>query len=335
MGFASPEWLWALIAVPVLGIAVAFWHRRDLHRRRAYGDPVLLDRMRPRGPMRATLRTAMVLGALTLVLVSLARPTAGREWQTAAGEGVDICFALDVSNSMRASDVPGAVSRLDAAVSICRQVISNLQFDRFAIVTFTDSAATTCPMTTDMGAALTMLDGVDFGTVGEGGTSLARAISEACDRFDPKEQTGRLIVVLSDGEDHEQGIDAAVQQAKELSAVVHAVGVGSESGSPIPEGDGFLSRNKTYQGRTVVSRLEEATLKQVAAETGGTYLRGSDPHVAERLIDTVHKTASRGSVVLTVSSSREVFQWPLALALVLLSGEMLLPSNLAAGRCRR
>jgi len=226
-------------------------------------------------------------------------------------------------------DAGFARSRLYGALAIVDRLVSRLEYDRVALVTFTDEATTICPMTADMGAVLTMLDGVDYESVGEGGTALAAAVREACERFDPKESRGRVVIILSDGEDQEQGVEEAVAEAKRLGAVVHTVGIGTTEGARIPLGSGLFGGTvyKEYQGQTVVTRLDEAALKRVAEGTGGTYRHATAESTADGLVGVIRAAAGKGRTVRTVTTAREAFQPLIALALVLLIVEALVPSR--------
>jgi len=329
MDFGQPQWLWGLVATP-LGVAgLVVWRLRDRRRAVDFAEPALLARLTGGGRSRATLKSALVLAALVLALTAAARPRSGHEWQTAQGSGVDVVVAIDVSTSMRAADVGFARSRLYGALAVVHRFVSRLEYDRVALVTFSDQATTVCPMTADMGAVLTMLEGVDYESVGEGGTALAAAVREACERFDPKESRGRVVVVLSDGEDQEQGVADAVADAKRLGAVVHTVGLGTTEGARIPLSSGFFGQTvyKEYQGQTVVTRLDEAALRRVANDTGGTYRHGAAESAAEGLADVVRAAAGKGRIVRTVTTAREAYQGFVALALALLVVEMLVPSR--------
>lgn len=329
MGFGQPQWLWGLIVAPI-GLAVSLlWWVSDRRRGAAFAEPHLLARVTGGGRSRATLKTAMVLVALLLTVTAAARPQVGHEWQKAQGSGVDVVVAIDVSTSMRAADAGFARSRLYAALAIVHGLVSRLEYDRVAVVTFSDQATTVCPMTADMGAVLTMLEGVDYESVGGGGTALAAAVREACERFDPKENRGRVVIILTDGEDQEQGVAEAVADAKRLGAVVHTVGIGTAEGARIPLASGFFGGTvyKEYQGQTVVTRLDEATLRRVAKDTGGTYRRATTESAAEGLVGVVRSAAGKSRVVRTVTTAREAFQLLVALALVVLLVEMLIPSR--------
>jgi Ca-activated chloride channel family protein len=333
MGFVRPEWLCSLALLPVLGLLVMQWHAQDVRRRARFGDALLVARLAPGGAAHGAVRALLVGVGLVLFCIGAARPHAGRGWYDAVGYGTDVCFAIDVSNSMRAEDADRRRARIDAAKWIAADVLDRLEFDRVALVTFSDQAATICPLTSDMSAAVTTLSGVECELVGEGGTSLAQALIESCRRFDLEESRGRLVVILSDGEDHEDGIDDAIDEAKEKGIPVHTVGIGSRDGARVPSGGLFMRGYKTYRGRPVVSSLQEGSLKRIAKETGGTYLGADRSDVARRLADDIRRRAGKGRVVRVVAGKRELFQVFIALGVLVLVAEMLWP--LRAGSRRR
>lgn len=332
MDFATGHVLVLLLVVPIMAALVAAWLRRDAARRLRYGEAGLLRRLNPGGPSRRASRMALFIVAFALLVLASGRPRAGREWSEAQGAGVDVALAVDVSNSMRAPDVSFGASRLDGAIRICDGLLGKLEYDRVGLVTFTDKAATVCPLTADMGAVSTMLRGIGYEEVGEGGTSLAEALQEACARFDPESERGRIVVILSDGEDHERGIEPGIEAAKKLSATVHTVGLGSREGSSIPEGSGFFSGYKRYRGNVIVTRLQEDILRRVADETEGRYSYATGRDTVEELARLIGDAKNKGITVRTATTRREVFQFPVALALAMLAFEMLLPSLGREGR---
>lgn len=223
---------------------------------------------------RKRLKDFLALLALGLVIIAWADPQVGTRMEEVKREGIDLVVAMDVSTSMLAKDI--APSRLEKAKHEMRGLLDRLQGDRVALVAFSGKAVIECPLTLDYGAAEIFLDVLEPGLVSLPGTSLAAAIRTSLKAFQSgASQAGKAIILITDGEDHQQQVMDAAREAKEQGVVIHAVGIGSPQGVPIPLGDSGGDYKKDDQGNVVVTRLDEATLREIAAETGGVYQRCS------------------------------------------------------------
>jgi Ca-activated chloride channel family protein len=265
------EILYLLLLVPLLAVFlyyIKFKHNRKL--RQDFASSALFSQIVPQLSLaRKSLKDGLLLAALILVIIALADPQVGTRIEEIKREGIDLVVAVDVSRSMLAQDI--APSRLEKAKHEMHRLLDRLQGDRVALVAFAGRAVVECPLTLDYGAAEIFLDILEPGLISMPGTSLSAAIEVSLRAFPEESQAGQAVVLITDGEDHEAGVMEAVRRAEERGITIHAVGIGSPQGVPIPIGD----FQKDREGNVVVTRLDEATLVQIAEATGGIYQRCS------------------------------------------------------------
>jgi len=267
--------------------------------------------------------------ALGSLIVASAGPRIGWIWTESRQSGMDMVVAVDVSRSMLAQDLDP--SRLEQARRMIVDLLDVAAGDRIGLVVFAGAAFVQCPLTVDHGAVRSFLDSLNTDMIPVGGTDIAGALRESLRALDAGGEQqedkglGKVIILLTDGEDHQGDIDRAINEVVKTKAKVITVGMASEAGSPImaPQG-GFI---KDKDGNVVVSRLAEAPLKSIAEKTGGTYLRGGDvgSSVAKIYQDIIR---AKGTVRETQAKKERVwferYQWPAALGFVLLVLELLL-----------
>jgi Ca-activated chloride channel family protein len=320
--------LWLILLLPLLGLAT-WWSvlRRRHALRRFAGGPQFAARFS--GDVSAHLRAAkllMIYLALCCVIVAAARPQWGTRLEPITRSGADLILILDTSLSMAAEDV--APNRLEQARHGIDQLLRRLSGDRVGLVTFAGRATLSCPLTLDHAAVRLFLDVVEVETVQVPGTALAEALTLAVQAFGDEPERGRAVVLFTDGEDHEGGIDGVLEELRDDGIVVYAVGCGTTRGAPIPLSDpgGVATGYKLdREGKVVTTRLDESVLERLALETGGNYLRGT---AMGREIDQIAdglgslEAGEFGSVLRARYEER--FQIPLALALLALLAESLL-----------
>ena len=328
MIFASPAWLWALLALPLAAFLEVWLARRDRDRlsrlvsRPLWGRVVRrpADRWRP-------IRLALVLVGAAGVVVALARPQWGIVREKVEREGVDVVVVLDTSGSMATPDV--APNRFFLARQALLQLIGRLEGDRFALVAFEGEAYPLVPLTLDADAIGLFLETVEPGIVPAPGTSLGVGLAKGLDAFVDEERRNKVMVLVSDGEDLEGEVEEAVRKAKEAGVVVHAVGVGTEGGQPVPEidADGRVTGYKRDEsGGAVVSRLQMQTLEAVARGTGGRAFRITPADSSLSGLAAAIEGMERKALASEFSYRRkERFQVPLALGLGALALGLLLP----------
>jgi len=336
--FASPEWLFALLLVPVLVLGFWFGARRRRGLLARFGDLELVAQLTASVDHRARLvKAILLLLALALAGVALARPQFGTRVETVRRRGQDVMVAVDLSRSMLAEDV--TPNRLDRARLSILRLIRNLDGDRIGLVAFAGDAFVQSPLTVDYTAAAMFLEAMDPDMMPIQGTDLGEALRMSLDALDEAAREDRLIVLVTDGEDHEGEIDAQLQRAVSSGVRIHGVGIGSTEGVPIPEGTGGPGR-QSYQrdedGNVITTRLDEATLRRVAEETGGRFVRVVPGATAfDELVDEI--AAGEGDEVEAreVTQFEEQFQLFLGLALALLMAEALVPEGRKASAIRR
>jgi Ca-activated chloride channel family protein len=325
LGFTwgQPRLLWLAVAAP-LAVAAAWWiYRRRLGALRSWAEVGLWDRLLPelsngRGTRRAAL-AAVALGLLVLsASFTLARPRWGERRQAVERKGIDIVFVLDSSLSMAAQDVQP--SRLTLAASLIRSMARELPGNRLGLVQSEGESLVLAPLTTDAGVIDLVLDTVEPGSLPVAGSRLARGVQSALELFPPGEDKHRAIVLLSDGEDHGGAIPETLAALEERHVVLHAIGLGTRAGGPLPVPGGATNEwKRDRQGQVVVSRLDPTALTKLSQGTSGRYLEVDRSITdASPIVDALRSMEGRTIDELEVATHEERFQWPLGGALVAL-----------------
>jgi Ca-activated chloride channel family protein len=277
MRFAAGEYFYWMLIIPLV---IAGGVVTILRRRQAAGkvaEPGLLARLAPGFSTELEiLRLVLVVLSLVALVIALARPQFGTHSKLVKRRGVDVVVALDVSKSMLARDVsPGRTgNRLKRATMEVSGLIDRLEGDRIGLVAFSGAAFVQCPLTSDYSAAKLLLRAMQAGSVPVSGTNLAEALRVGREMFEGAKGGSRskVMVLISDGEDHQGSYEEEVEQLRKLGVNVHTVGIGTQIGELIPESDGRYLRR---EGKTVMTRLQEGTLRAVAEATGGIYLHSA------------------------------------------------------------
>jgi len=257
------------------GGTVALVRRIKAHQKIA--DAGLLPKLAPEVSLeREILRLVLIVLAMVGIVLALARPQFGTHSKLVKRRGVDVVVALDVSKSMLARDVSPnrAGNRLKRAKMEVSGLIDRLQGDRIGLVAFSGAAFIQCPLTSDYAAAKLFLRAMEAGSIPVGGTNLAEALASAHMMLDNSKGGSRskVLVIISDGEDHEGAYEQEVEKLKELGVKIHSVGIGTQIGELIPDDQGKYLRS---QGKTIMTRLHESTLRAVAEATGGLYIHSA------------------------------------------------------------
>jgi Ca-activated chloride channel family protein len=328
MIFASPGWLFALLALPPLVLAEMWLVRRDRARLGRLVSRPLWERVvrRPGERWRPVRLCLLVLAAAGLSL-ALARPQWGIVREKVEREGVDVVIALDTSGSMATADV--APNRFFLARQALLQLVSRLDGDRFALVAFEGEAYPLVPLTLDADALGLFLETVEPGIVPAPGTSLGLGLAKGLDAFADKQRRNKVMVLVSDGEDLEGDVEDAVRRAKDAGVVVHTVGVGTEAGQPVPEVDDegrVVGYKRDADGNPVVSRLNMRTLEAIARGTGGKAFRITPADTSLSGLAAAIEGMEQKTLAREYSyRRRERFQGPLAFGLGCLAVALLLP----------
>lgn len=320
--FEHIELLFALAAIPLfvgLFVAMRFWRKRALKR---FADAPYLALMAPRvSRFKPWVKLALFCLAFGFLVVGLANPQTGSKREEVKRKGVDLMICLDVSNSMKAEDL--SPNRLGRAKRAIDRFVNNLHGDRLGIIVFAGNAYVQLPITTDYPAAKMFLNTIDTDAVPTQGTAIGEALNLALESFDMKSPSGKAIVVISDGENHEDDAMEAAKTAADLGVTVHTIGLGSPKGSPIPiyRKGRPAGRRTDKDGNTIVTRLNEAMLADIAAAGGGTYVRATNSHSGlEDLMAEIDKMekVDLGSMVFTDYEDRFWIFLAIALGLLLL-----------------
>lgn len=275
------------------------------------------------------------VGAMSLVLVGLARPQWGSHWEEVSRKGLDVAVVLDTSRSMMATDM--APSRLQQAKWGIRDLLRRLKGDRVALVPFAGSSVVQCPLTTDYAAFAMTLDDVYSGLIPKGGTAVEQALRTAVSVF-PEDggRAAKVVLLITDGEDHEGDPMRMAGELKEKGIRVYAIGIGTLEGELVP-GDGEQSGYfKDRKGQVVRTALREDVLQKLAVETGGTYVRSAPGDTGlERLFDeSLSKLERDERNEREVMVHEERFGWALGAALAMLAAEAVSGGARRRGPCR-
>jgi Ca-activated chloride channel family protein len=264
--------LYFLWLLPLAGVALAVYGRQKKKAMERLADSELLAQLTGQDlKRRRFFRVLFLLTALALMLFALAGPRSGSHYQEVSQKGVDIMILVDVSPSMLVEDIKP--DRLERARREILDFLTVVQGDRVGLVAFSGAAFVQCPLTLDYGALDIFLGQLEPDLIPVPGTDLGAAIETGLFSFDFKAETDKVILLITDGEDNEgKGLDAA-RQAAEKGVKVFVFGMGETSGGPIPASDGKGGFKKDKDGKLILSRLEEESLRRIASATGGTYAR--------------------------------------------------------------
>lgn len=318
--FDEKKYFYLFVLLPVMGLIFAWYWFWKYKKQKSFGSKNLLSRLAPETSVfKPSLKFFLVLLTLSALTLALVNPKIGSKMETVKREGIDIVFAVDVSKSMLAEDV--APNRLEKTKQIVSQIINQLGNDRIGIVAYAGAAFPLLPITTDYGVAKMYLQSMNTDMVSSMGTSLQEALDLSLDFFDEESETSKLIVLISDGEDHEQGWQAAVERAYKMNAKIISIGVGTEKGGPIPlkRGGVVQSFKRDWNDEVVITQLNQENLKQIAAGTKGGYVLGNNTKevldYVNKALENIEKTEFETTQVADFKSQ---FQWFLGIAFVLL-----------------
>jgi Ca-activated chloride channel family protein len=331
MNWGQPRALWMLLLfVPLLGFFL-WWsvRRRQVLMRQFVSSRLLSQLTVGVSVTRQKIRALLIVLAVVFLILALARPEWGFTWEEATQRGRDIVVAIDTSRSMLASDAQP--NRLMRAKLAALDLLRLGKRDRFALVAFTRSSFLQCPLTLDDEAFRQSVNILETGILPEGGTSLREAIETALTAFSKEEgENHRVLVIFTDGEDHESGIDGALRKAREEGLRIFTVGVGTPGGEllQVRDASGALNYVKDEQGNVVKSKLNEQLLKQIASEASGAYFHLEGAHTMDRLYqDWLAPLPTSEFSAKLVKHFKEQYYWPLAVAMLLLMIEIFLPDQ--------
>lgn len=316
------DYLYLLLLIPIFALVFIFLRLKRRKKLDKFGDIRLIDSLMPDiSSYKPHLRYIILMAALLFFVIGIANPQIGSKVEEFKREGVDVVIAIDVSKSMMAEDIkPNRLSRAKQAVS---RLIDELRNDRIGIIVFAGNAFLQLPLTSDYSAAKLLLSTIEPDIVSVQGTAIGNAIKLATDAFPEDDDKHKVLIIITDGENHEDDALGKAKESAEKGVVIHTIGMGSISGAPIPEGKSGFKKDR--DGNIVVSKLDASMLQQVAVSGGGRFIRagGPDPELSN-LLEDISKMDKKEYESRLITDYEDRFQYFIAVAFILLLLEFFL-----------
>lgn len=327
--FEDERFLIGLAIIPVLLLLYLVTRRYQANQLKKWGDRLLLDRLMPDFSATRTFTKFLIwIGAFAILTLGLARPQFGTKTSEVKRKGIEMIIALDVSNSMMAEDIQP--NRLENAKMAISRLVDKLENDKIGLIVFAGDAYIQMPVTTDYMAAKLFLNSINTQIVPKQGTAIGNAIHLAMRSFSPNSDKSRAIIIITDGENHEEGAVVAAKEAAEAGIIIHTIGIGSAQGVPIPvtSAGGQKDYRTDYEGKVVISKLNEELLRQVAAAGGGTYVRATASRTGlNTILEEMNKMEKQEIQMKVYSEYDEQFVYYVGFALLLLLIDFILNSR--------
>lgn len=324
--FENSLYLYGLLLIPVmvlLFMLVLRWRKKALHK---IAEKGLQEFVMPQiSRSKLIWRFIFWCVAMSLLIVAIANPQFGTKLEEVKREGIDIMVALDISNSMKAQDLQP--NRLENAKHSIGRLINNLHDDRIGIIVFAGQSYVQLPITTDYSSAKLFLEAISCDMIPTQGTAIGSAIELAVESFDPKSQAAKAIIIITDGENHEDDAVKAAETAAEKGITVHTIGMGSETGVPLPliANGNVVGYRKDNEGNTVVSKLNSSLLKEIATAGKGIYVQaGRSQSALSVVMNELNKMDKKEYASKRYTDYEGRFQFFIAGAILLLVSESLL-----------
>ena len=321
LNFANPQFFILLLLVPLIPVVYALLRRARRARMRRFGDEKLVKELMPSwSGAKGWVRVILFSLAFFFFVIGLCRPQVGAKLSERETKGAEIMICLDVSNSMLAQDY--SPDRLDRAKLAISRIVDKLDGDRIGLIVFAGSSFVQLPITTDYVSAKMFLNSISTSSVPVQGTAIGEAIHTAARSFSAQSEKSRAIIVITDGENHEDDPVAAAEEVAEMGVKVYTIGAGTLQGQPIPK-DGELMKDK--EGNIVVTRLDEDTLRKVADAGNGAYVHaGNEEFGLNPIVDDIRRMEDERYNSVVFEEYDEQFMYFLGAALLLLVLEMLI-----------
>lgn len=312
------NYTWLVAIFFVLYLLNLAWKNKSYNQ---WASPALIERSTAKiSTLKESIKAASFFVALSLLFVAYANPQFGSSEKTSEVKGIDIIVALDISNSMLARDLSDNQTRLDIAKRAIEDLTKNLHGDRLGIVVFAGKAFTQLPITSDYSAAKMFLSIISTDMMYSQGTAIGNAIEISLNSFDFNTPTQKAIIIISDGEDHEEGALEMAVKASDMGVVINAIGVGSVKGAPIPiyKLGKFVGNKKDSNGNTVLTKLNEDVLKELVATGSGSYAKASANNFGlNDILEELNKLQKNAYGKKEFQLYDDKFQWFLAPAVLL------------------
>lgn len=321
--FEEPTYLYLLLLLPLLAALFLYSNYRRRKAIKKFGDPELMAQLMPdASKYRPDVKFWIVFVAIGLFAVLLARPQFGSRLETVKRQGIEVIIALDISNSMLAEDVQP--SRLQKAKRLVSQLVDKMENDKVGMIVFAGDAFTQLPITSDYISAKMFLETIDPSLISKQGTALGAAINLSTRSFTPMEGVGRTVILITDGENHEDGALEAAKAAVEKGIQINVLGVGMPEGAPIPI-PGSNDYRRDREGNVVVTKLNEQMCQEIAQVGQGIYVRVDNSNAAQNAITKeINKLAKADVETQVYTEFNEQFQAIAWIILMLLLVEMLI-----------
>lgn len=323
--FANQIYLHFLWIIPLLIVFYVFVFRWKKNALRRFGNLELIQKLTQSiSKRRQIAKVSLIVVAVFFMIFSMAQPQIGTKLEEVKREGVDILVAMDVSLSMKAEDIKP--NRLEKAKHMVSNVIDLLQGDRVGLIAFAGVPFVQCPLTLDYGAAKMFLDIMEADLIPTPGTAIGAAILKAVETFEQRERKHKVLILITDGEDHEGEPLKAAEVAEKEGVVIFTVGIGSVRGVPIPlynESGRNIGFKKDRENKVVTSKLDELTLEKIALQTGGRYFRatGGESEL-KKIYEEIAKMEKKELASLKFSQYEDRFQYIIILGIILLAIEV-------------
>ncbi len=317
----EPKFLYLLLVLPVLALLFLYVQYWKIKAQKKFGDSELVKKLSPeKSRFKPTLKFVVILLGLSMLILGLVNPKIGTKVEKVKREGIDIVFAVDVSKSMLAEDI--APNRLEKSKQVVSQIINNLGSDRIGIIAYAGSAFPVLPITTDYNVAKMFLQSMNPNMVSSQGSNLDEAIKLSEKYFKGSANTSKLMIMISDGEDHSESAAAAAEEAKKIGMKIITIGIGTTAGGPIPlksngVTEGFHRDKRT--GEVVVTKLRPEALEAIAKAAKGGYVNGNNTKEVvdfiKKSLNNIQKTEFEATETTNFQSQ---FQWFLGIGFLLL-----------------
>lgn len=319
--FENSNILFILLIIPVLFLGYYVYYRNFSYRLKRFGNPELLKQLIPYfSKVRPFIKFSVLMFVTFLLIISLARPQFGSKLKEVKREGIEMVIALDVSNSMMATDI--APNRLERAKQSINSMVSKMKDDKIGLIIFAGDAYTQLPITADYTSAKMFLSNISPDIVSKQGTAIGEAIELGMRSFTQDEESSKVIVIISDGENHEGDAIEAAKQAAEKGILIYTIGMGSPRGALIPNrnGAGYI---KDRQGNPVTTRMNPEMLNNIATSGGGKYYSASSGTAGlSKLYNELGKLQATEIETQVYSEYDDQYSYFIALAIVLLLLEL-------------
>lgn len=319
-------YFWGFLVLPVLlllFLSYVYWKKKT---QRKFAEIKLFKKLAPnQSTFKSNLKFLVLTLAFASFIMALVNPKLGTKLETIKREGVDIVFALDVSKSMLAEDI--APNRLEKSKRIITEIINNLTSDRVGLVGYAGSAFPQVPITTDYSTTKTFLQSMNTDMVSSQGTAISQAIDMARSYYNDDDQTNKVLIILSEGEDHDGNAENMAEQASEEGIRIYTIGVGTERGDPIPIRDNgrIQSYLKNEAGETVITKKDTETLRKIADIGNGAYIEGSSTSEAvDEILNELQKIEKTEFEAKQFADFESKYQWFLGFGIFLVLIDILL-----------